>query len=455
MRIWALWRRLVYGTSFLVVIGFLGVGIYSMYWYVPPTCFDEVRNGLERGVDCGGTCTRICSADTLAPKVLWTRAFRNTKGLYNVVAYVENRNLNVGAPELHYTVKLYDNNGLIVEKKNVTVLPPDSVYPIFEGRIETGERVPTQAHLELEKDTLWLPATLGREQFSVKARELISADTKPRLTATLENTALDEARDVEVIATIFDARGVALNASRTVIPILRGRATEDVVFTWQEPIAKTLRSCEVPTDVLLAIDVSGSMNNDGSEPPEPVTSVLRAAESFAKRLNEHDQGGLVTYASEIQVPQLLTKDKVALAEAVRALTITPEAEQGGTNIGDALLTSANEFFSERHNGNARKVLVLFTDGLANEPGETPEQYAIDTAAFLKNAGIEIFTIGLGTTVNEAFLKTVASDEAHYFNAPTTGTVDSVYRSVTAAMCEEGAAVIEIVPKTTASFTPLQ
>ena len=431
------------------------MGVYSMYWYVPPTCFDGIQNGKERAVDCGGVCTRICSVDTIAPEVLWTRAFHSTEGLYNVVAYVENRNLNVGAPELHYTVKLYDNAGLIVEKKNVTVLPPDSVYPIFEGRIETGKRVPTQARLEIEPDTLWLPATAGREQFSIKARELTSADTKPRLTATLENTALDEARDVEVIATIFDARGVALNASRTVIPILRGRTTEDVVFTWQEPIAKTLRSCEVPTDVLLAIDLSGSMNNDGGEPPQPLTSVLRAAESFARRLSEHDQGGVVTYASDIAVPQLLTKDKVTVAGVVNALTISPEAEKGGTNIGDALLASANEFFSDRHNSNARKVLVLFTDGLANEPGETPEQYATEAAQLLKSGDIEIFTIGLGTAVNSTFLKAIATDEAHYFNAPTTNTVDSVYRSVTAAMCEEGAAVIEIVPKTTASFTPLR
>jgi Mg-chelatase subunit ChlD len=197
------------------------------------------------------------------------------------------------------------------------------------------------------------------------------------------------------------------------------------------------------------------MNNDGGTPPEPITSVLSAAKSFVDRLGENDQGGLVTYATLATRTSDLTKDRAGLSTKVASLTISPEAETGGTNIGDAIKRALEMFGSPLHNPDARKVLVLFTDGLANEPGETPEQYALDEATVVKNAGVEVFTIGLGTELNETFLRSIATDDAHYFNAPTTNVIESVYSSITKAICEEGAAVIDIVPKTNTNFAPLQ
>ena len=430
-------------------------GIHTFYFTKTPTCFDTVQNGIERGVDCGGACTRICSFTIIQPKVLWVLPFRVTDGLYNAVAYIENRNLNVGAPNLAYTLSLYDNKGLIAQVKDKTVLPPDSTYPIFVGRIATDERVPTHATIDLETDTLWLPAKAGREQFQVTGRDLKSVDTRPRLTVGLKNTSLDEAKDVEVIATIFDAHGNALTASKTVIPYFEARSTKDITFTWQEPITKTLRSCEVPTDVILAIDLSGSMNEDGGNPPEPVTSVLTAARSFVTRLSPQDQGGVVTYATEAVNQQGLTSNHDALGSLISGLTIKKADETGSTNTGDALIRAGEEFTSDRHNQDARKVLVLLTDGLANAPGKTPTVYAVDAATALKKTGVEIFTIGLGKKLDSTFLMSIATDEKHSFVAPEADTVGNIYQSITSAICEDGAAVIEIIPKTSASFTPLR
>src|SRR5690606_35601733 len=138
---------------------------------------------------------------------------------------------------------------------------------------------------------------------------------------------------------------------------------QDIIFTWPTPIAKTLKSCEVPTDVVLAIDLSGSMNNDGDTPPQPITSVLQAANAFVNRLGEADQVGLVTFATEAAVTNALTTQKAMVADRVLGLRIDPKEEVGNTNTGDALLRAGEELTSARHNGEARKVLVLLTDGL--------------------------------------------------------------------------------------------
>ncbi len=454
-RPWAFWRQVQYGTGFLASCLLIITATYFSFFYTNPTCFDERQNGDERGVDCGGSCTRICAFDVMAPTVKWARSFEVTDGQYNAVAYVENRNQGAASPDVPYTLKLYDANGLITERTGSTILPPDSVYPIFEARIQTSGRVPTQTFLELGEVTMWVPATAGREQFTVNSRTLTGADFKPRLESEIYNNALTEAQNVEVVATIFDARGNALTASRTFIDRFPARGTATAVFTWPEPIAKTIRSCEVPTDMAVAIDLSGSMNNDGANPPEPITSVLTAAEAFTKRLRANDQVTLITFATNALIEKTLTADVAGVAAMIVGLTIDPKEERGSTNTGAAIEKATEELTSVRHSDAARKVLVLLTDGLATAPGDDPEGYALEAAVAAKAADINIFAIGLGASVNMDFVRQLASAESQAYAAVSTNQIDSIYRTITAALCEDGAAVIEIIPKTTASFSSLE
>lgn len=427
----------------VLVFGF----VYAVFIRKDPTCFDGTQNGDERGVDCGGGCRLVCPFDVQEPTVKWSRSFKVTQGSYNAVAYIENRNLFEGTRSLRYTFKLFDASGsLIAERSGITSLPPDSVYPVFEGRIMTGDAVPARTVLTFDPITRWERLSDDRTVFAVKNRALARVDSTPRLDALLANTSLVDHRDVEIVATIFDAAGTALTASRTVVPLFEARTEQRVVFTWPEPIAKTLRSCEVPTDVIMAIDLSGSMDNDGGVPPEPITSVLRAADSFISRLGIRDQIGLSTFATKGQLAQQLSMDKTAVARAVGALRIDPREQTGGTNAGEALAAAAAELQSHRHSNDARKVIVLFTDGKTNEPEPHAEEYALAEARKAKDDDVIIFTIGLGTDINQAFLEAVASDVSHRYVAADTRSLDTIYRSVSTAICEQGPAVIEIVPK---------
>jgi Mg-chelatase subunit ChlD len=211
----------------------------------------------------------------------------------------------------------------------------------------------------------------------------------------------------------FDASGNPLTASQSFMKYFPGRTTQDAVFTWPKPIAKTLRSCDVPTDVVLAIDLSGSMDDDGKTPPQPVTSVLSAAEAFVNRLKAHDQIGVVTFATNALLVEKLTHEIQKVAEVVKKLAISPKEQQGSTNTGDALKRMREELSSERHSTEARKVAILLTDGLATAPKKDPDVYAQSEATLLKDMDVQLFTIGLGEKANETFLKNIASSEAQY------------------------------------------
>lgn len=451
MRWWAFWRRVQYLTGLFFIVTLISVGAYYAYWYQEPTCFDGIQNADERAVDCGGVCTRVCQFDIEEPQTLWVESFKITDGQYNVVAYIENKNKKVGTPELSYRMKLYDEVGLIIEREGKTVLPPDGQYPVFEGKVFTGERVPTRTTIDFVGEPLWLPAQTGSEQFALEKRELQAVDSKPRLVAQLRNTSLDEARNVEVIATIFDAGGKPLTASRTTVERFSGRSTTPVVFTWPEPIAKTLRSCEVPTDVILAIDLSGSMNDDGGTPPEPITSVLTSAQSFVSGLREADQVGVVTYATKGVVTEALTHESTRIKDVIGNLTIDAKEERGSTNTGEALMRMREELTSSRHNENARTVGILLTDGLATAPKEDPDAYAEKESVGVKGEDIQLFTIGLGAKVNSEFLARLATKSSYYYNAPTIKELAGIYTAITKDICEDGPAVIKIVAKPETTF----
>ena len=453
-RRWAFYRRIQYGTGFVAFWMFIFVSVYMVNFYQSPTCFDGRENGEERGTDCGGVCNRICIFDVKAPTVQWSRSFRVTDGQFNAVAYIENNNLTAASPEVPYTLSLYDSQGLIAERSGTTILPPDSVYPVFEARIDTQGRVPTQTIMELGDITTWIQASDGRKQFTVQSRELTGADARPRLEAQIYNNALTSVKEAEVVATIFDAKGNALTSSRTFIDDFAPRSTQTAVFTWPEPIAKTLRSCDVPTDVLLAIDLSGSMNNDGDTPPQPITSVLAAAQGFTSRLQVGDQAALVTFATDAITQNTLTGNVQQVATDIAALTIDPEEETGSTNTGDALYRGGEELTSLRHNTEARKVMVLLTDGLATAPDEEPEQYALAAAAAVRQQGVNVFTIGLGENVNMEFVTQLASSPKQAYKALSVADIDRIYKSITAEICEDGAAIIEIIPKTDAGFSSI-
>ncbi len=446
-RAWAFWRRVQYGAGAGVFFACVSLLVYVFFIHQGSTCFDGKQNSDERGIDCGGACRLVCAFDAKSPVVLWSRSFKVTAGYYNAVAYVKNENVQFGTKKLQYTFTLVDAQGAtILEKSGTTFLPPDSQYPIFEGRLAVGTRVPEKTFLKIEPVTEWEVFGVKREQFVVNSRALIGVDSTPRLDASITNTLIKEERDVEVIATIFNREGTALTASRTVVPRFEARAEKKVVFTWPEPIAKTLRSCEVPSDVIVAIDLSGSMNNDGGNPPEPITSALSAAAGFVSRLKTNDQVGVTTFATHGALSRTLSNDKVTTGAFIERLSIDPKEERGGTNIGDAILLAHDEFLSPRHSRDARKVLIVFTDGKATEPDPDPEGYARTAATKAKEADIDIFTIGLGLDLNKELLVNAATKPNQYYSAPDTRALDAIYRSISTAICEEGPAVIDIVPK---------
>ncbi len=243
---WASRRRTLYGTgtiTFFVIV--IGIPAF-LFLYEKPTCFDNVQNQGELGVDRGGPCLLLHRSQIQNTAVLWSRSFEVIPGIYNAVAQIDNPNFSAGALGVPYSFKLFDSsNILIAERKGRAYFSPNKVISIFEGGIETGERVPARTFLAFLAEPKWERVDNPVEGLEVESRVLSNENTAPRIDADITNKSFDDIFNVDVIATVFNADDVAIASSRTVIDVLQKQSSVQVTFTWPQRFSSPSTRIEI------------------------------------------------------------------------------------------------------------------------------------------------------------------------------------------------------------------
>ncbi len=453
MSSWAAKRRLVYFLSISAFV-LLVIAIPAFnYFYTPPTCFDGLQNQAERGVDCGGQCARLCTSQTLQPIIHWQRLFEIVPTVYSVVAYVENPNLQAGAGQIPYSFKLYDDaNVLLYERTGVTNIPPRKTFAVFEHSISIKSRKPTRVSFEFSAPPIWNREFPEEPIIPVTEKELLDETSLPRLFATVGNPFVYPLGKIEVTALIYDTKGNAIAASQTFIDGIEKDGSRQVVFTWPKAFVSETYVCEQSSDIALVIDRSGSMDDDNANPPEPLTAVKQAAIAFIERISKNDQVAVISFATTASDPidAALSSKIESGKNAVTAINILENGSQQ-TNIGDGLEKALDELTSSRHKSKSKRVAVLLTDGIPNLPQkendeEYPSRFARTTALNMRDAGVDLYTIGLGHNINNEFLKSIATGPDYFFAADTGKEVGEIYKKISSSICKIGPAVIEVITR---------
>ncbi len=137
-------------------------------------------------------------------------------------------------------------------------------------------------------------------------------------------------------------------------------------------------------DLILAIDTSRSMLSNDLQ-PNRLERVKLAAQDLVNDL-QGDRVGLIAFAGRAFLQAPLTIDYGAAVEAINDLDTTTIPE-GGTNISEAISLAVNTY-GKSAVGN--RALIIFTDG------EELSGDAVRTAKAAADAGVRIFTVGVGT-----------------------------------------------------------
>lgn len=138
-------------------------------------------------------------------------------------------------------------------------------------------------------------------------------------------------------------------------------------------------------DIVLSMDISGSMLAEDLKPNRLEASKDVAVDFISKRIN--DRIGLVIFSGESFTQCPLTTDHNVLINLFK--DVKSGMVEDGTAIGMGLATAVNRLKDSKA---ISKVIILLTDGVNNKGVVAP----FTAAEIAKKFGIRVYTIGVGT-----------------------------------------------------------
>lgn len=233
MASWAQKRRFMYGGTVVAIILII-VGLWSFKtFYKPPTCFDNIMNGDEQGVDCGGSCQKLCASSFVTPSVAWTSFEPVASGLYNVAAYIINQNITGTAMNVPYHMVLYDNKGVeIVDVPGAVTLPPNRNTLAYIPIVSTGKIPVYRVFFEFTQFPDWKRQADTLGALKITDKRYTEDQSGSSLLVTLANSSVYTIGKFSVYVVLSDAKSNVIGFSKTIVDGVGPHATVTAPFTW-------------------------------------------------------------------------------------------------------------------------------------------------------------------------------------------------------------------------------
>ncbi len=229
----------VLGAAALAFLLILGFAIF----YKTPTCTDRKQDGGETGIDCGGSCATLCSAEAQPASVRFARTLAQS-GRTDLIAYIDNPNKDAYAKDVRLDIDIYLEDGHMLQKHAVLTLPADSSTPLFIPGIANSPV--QQVFIAVDASSLAWTHGAGRlPPPKATAVDTEGAGNGERITAAIANQTAYPASQVPLVATVFGPDGAVLAASQTILPLLPAQGTAQAIFTWNEPFSAPAARTEI------------------------------------------------------------------------------------------------------------------------------------------------------------------------------------------------------------------
>jgi len=209
-----------------------------------------------------------------------------------------------------------------------------------------------------------------------------------------------------------------------------------------ELLGKPIVIPQLGRNIMLAVDISGSMQTPDMQINNKTVNRLTAIKNIAQQFIQERKGdrvGLILFGSHAYLQTPLTFDRQTVINMLSDASIGLAGQM--TAIGDAIGLSVKRLM---HYPAKSRVLVLLTDGSNNSGNVSP----LSAAEMAAKHDIKIYTIGFGsdkmtvstifgtqvvnpsTELDEASLKQIAKiTGGQYFRAKNTKTLQKIYQLI--------------------------
>lgn len=142
-------------------------------------------------------------------------------------------------------------------------------------------------------------------------------------------------------------------------------------------------------EIMVALDVSNSMNASSSDDPKSVSRLQRAKLLLERMIDNFgdDKVGLIVFAGNAYTQLPITADFTSAKMFLNSISTDMVSAQG-TAIGAAIKLALNSFSGDEK---TQKAIIVITDG------ENFEDDAVSAAKSAADKGVEVSVIGVGST----------------------------------------------------------
>lgn len=200
----------------------------------------------------------------------------------------------------------------------------------------------------------------------------------------------------------------------------------------QQPVAPLMPISHVPCDIVLVIDVSGSMAMAAPVPGEDSSestglSVLdltkHAARTIIETMNENDRLAIVTFSGKAKIIQPLIPMTNANKDVARK-NVTKMQPQDATNLWHGILEGLKVFKGVGSSSKVPAVMIL-TDGMPNHL--CPSAGYVPKIRAMGQLPASLHTFGFGYSLRSGLLKSIAEiGGGNYAFIPDAGMIGTVF-----------------------------
>ncbi len=212
-------KQILYGSAYLVVIAGIVFGAYRIWFYKTPTCFDNIKNGSEAGVDCGGSCVS-CEIKNLKLDVSTApRVFQGTADQSVLFAKVINPNPIYGVKSFSYTIGAWSILGVPIKTiSGVSYLAPgETRYLVFPDLPSASNDVGRISAVEVSGVEWTTADLLPKYDLQLSGISTNVSVSGGEVDGVMSNNSPSNIPVVRLSSLLFDSKGVVLTASAALI----------------------------------------------------------------------------------------------------------------------------------------------------------------------------------------------------------------------------------------------
>ena len=210
-------KQLIVGLVFILIFILVGYGAY-VWIRIEPTCFDNVKNGKEEGVDCGlVACGKTCEPAIAPLEVISKDYVASPVGDYDFVAKIRNPNVLYGAVSFSYNLSFLGQDKTQLAKKTGSsyILPGQTKYVVISSI--GGINGWTEASFEINSVQWSKVQSFDTAVNFMIRRQVFSSgqNGNSELEAVVFNDSDFDFDKVDVAIVIFDEAGGIIGAAKT------------------------------------------------------------------------------------------------------------------------------------------------------------------------------------------------------------------------------------------------